>query len=183
LNNLPAFKDKAEQVLDRYCETEAVMMNCHADADYFIKHARSVMVDQTKISGLHVYQERINRMLEALLHDNRSIGQWKSMQVRQKIMDSFDLSDQDYSRNQGIYDIRKLRAHGLVEKINRTNTYRLTGYGVKVALAFTLMRPPASGTVNGYTGRFITVYLNSSLMLKSIRAVSWNGCIASLIPT
>lgn len=148
IDNLPAFKDKAGQVLDRYCETEAVMMNCHTDVDYFIKHARPVIVGQTQISGLHVYQERVNRMLEALLHDNRSIGQWKSMEVRQKIIDSFDLSENDYSRNQVIYDIRKLRAHGLVEKINRTNTYRLTAYGVKVALAFTLMRKRIYGPLH-----------------------------------
>lgn len=63
-------------------------------------------------------------------------------------MDSFDLSDQNYNRNQVIYDIRKLRAHGLVEKINRTNTYRLTGYGVKVALAFTLMRKQIYGPLH-----------------------------------
>jgi len=148
LDQLPEFEKKAEDVLDRYSETEAVILNCHADADYFIKHAKPVMVGQTKISGLHVYQPRINRMLEVLLHDNRSIGEWKSMDVRQKIIDSFDISEQDYSRNQVIYDIRKLRAHGLVEKINNTNTYRLTGYGVKVALAFTLMRKRIYGPLH-----------------------------------
>jgi hypothetical protein len=148
LDNLPTFQEKAEAVLDRYCETEAVMLNCHSDADYFIKHARPVMIGKTKISGLHVYQPRINRMMEILLHDNRSIGQWKTMDVRHKIIDSFDLSDNHYSRNQVIYDIRKLRAHGLVEKINRTNTYRLTGYGVKVALAFTLMRKRIYGPLH-----------------------------------
>ena len=87
-------------------------------------------------------------MLEALLHDNRSIGQWKSMEVRQRIIDSFDLSENDYSRNQVIYDIRKLRAHGLVEKIKGTNTYCLTAYGVKVALAFTLMRKRIYGPLH-----------------------------------
>jgi len=140
LGHLPEFKDKAEEVLDRYSETEAVMMNCHSEADYFIKHSRPVLVGQTKISGLHVYQPRINRMLEVLLHDNRSIGQWKSMDIREKIMDSFEIAETDYSRNQVVYDIRKLRAHALVEKLHRCNRYRLTAYGVKIALAFTLMR-------------------------------------------
>ena len=148
LDQLAEFEKKAEEVLDRYSETEAVMLNCHADADYFIKHAKPVMVGQTKISGLHIYQPRINRMLETLLHDNRSIGEWKSMAVRQKIIDNFDISKQEYSRNQVIYDIRKLRAHGLVEKIDHMNAYRLTGYGVKVALAFTLMRKRIYGPLH-----------------------------------
>lgn len=148
LEHLPEFKEKAEEVLERYSETEAEMMNCHADVDYFIKHSRPVMVGQTKISGLHVYQERINRMLEVLLHDNRSIGQWKSMNVRRKILTDFHVREEDYSRNQVIYDIRKLRAHGIVEKIHKTNTYRLTSYGVKMALAFTLMRKRLYGTLH-----------------------------------
>jgi len=148
LDHLPEFKQKAEEVLDRYSETEAVMMNCHADADYFIKHSRPVMVGQTKISGIHVYQPRINRMLEVLLHDNRSIGQWKSMEVRQKILSSFAVNEKQYSRNQVIYDIRKLRAHGLVEKLHRSNRYRLTAYGVKVSLAFTLMRKRLYGPLH-----------------------------------
>jgi hypothetical protein len=140
LQHLPQVKQKAEEVLDRYCETETAMMNCHAAVDYFQKHSRPIMVGQTKISAIHVYQERMNRLLEMLLHDNRSIGEWKSMAVRRKILVDFHISEQDYSRNQVIYDIRKLRAHGIVEKIGKYNRYRLTSYGVKVALAFTLMR-------------------------------------------
>lgn len=148
LEHLPAFEKKAEEVLDRYCDTEAVMMNCHADSDYFIKHSKPVMIGQTKISGLHVYQDRINRLLEVLLHDNRSIGQWKSMDVRTKILNTFNVTEEEYTRNQVIYDIRKLRAHGLVEKIGRSNTYRLTSYGVKIALAFTLMRKRIYGPLH-----------------------------------
>jgi hypothetical protein len=148
LDHLPEFKEKAEEILDRYSETEAEMMNCHAGADYFVKHSRPVMVGQTKISGIHVYQQRVGRLLEVLLHDNRSIGQWKSMQLLQKILTDFHVSDEEYSRNQVIYDIRKLRAHGLVEKIGRSNTYRLTSYGVKIALAFTLIRKRIYGPLH-----------------------------------
>jgi hypothetical protein len=148
LQYLPEFNSKAEEVLDRYCETETVMMNCHAAVDYFQKHSGPVMVGQTKISGIHVYQERMNRLLEVLLHDNRSIGEWKSMAVRHRILVDYHLSEEEYSRNQVIYDIRKLRAHSITEKIGRSNRYRLTSYGVKVALAFTLMRKKIYGPLN-----------------------------------
>ena len=148
LEHLPEFEQKAGQVLDRYTETEAVMMNCHADMDYFAKHSRPVMQGQTKISGLHPYQVRINRLMEVLLHDNRSVSEWKSMDIRQKIISSFDIDEELYSRNQIIYDIRKLRAHGLVEKLPKSNRYRLTAYGLKVALAFTLMRKRIYGPLH-----------------------------------
>lgn len=148
LEHLPEFEQKAEQVLDRYTETEALMMNCHADVDYFVKHSKPVMQGQTKISGLHPYQVRINRLMEVLLHDNRSVSEWKSMDIRQKIIIGFDLDEEMYSRNQIIYDIRKLRAHGLVEKLPKSNRYRLTAYGIKVALAFTIMRKRIYGPLH-----------------------------------
>lgn len=140
LEHLPVFEKKAEEVLDRYSETEAEMLNVHAEVDYFTKHASPVMVGQTKISGIHVYQPRIHRMMEVLLHDNRGISEWKSMDIRRKVLESNELAGDEYSRNQVIYDVRKLRAHGLVEKLHRRNAYRLTSYGMKVALGFTLMR-------------------------------------------
>ena len=148
LQHLPEFEQKAEEILDRYSETEALMMNCHSSIDYFTKHARPVMVGATKIPALHIYQERINRMMEVLLHDNVSIGQFKSMEIRSRIITEFEIEDSTYSRNQVIYDIRKLRAHGLVKKLNGTNRYQLTGYGVKVALAFTLMRKRIYGPLH-----------------------------------
>jgi hypothetical protein len=148
LEQLPAFQEKATSVLDRYSETEAEMMNCHADVDYFKKHSHPVMVGATKIAGLQVYHERTHRLLEILLHDNRGISEWKSMDVRQKIISGFNVGEGEYSRNQVIYDIRKLRAHGLVEKLPRRNSYRLTSYGVKVALAFILMRKRMYGPLH-----------------------------------
>ena len=123
-------------------------MNCHSDIDYFTKHAKPVMIGATKIPALHIYQERINRMMEVLLHDNVSIGQFKSMELRSRIISEFEIAEATYGRNQVIYDIRKLRAHGLVEKLKGTNCYRLTGYGVKVALAFTLMRKRIYGPLH-----------------------------------
>ena len=124
------------------------MLNAHADVDYFMKHSKPLMIGKTKISAIHVYQERINRMLEILLHDNRSIGEWKSMQLRDMIVKTFELDEAHYSRNQVTYDLRKLRAHGVVEKLPRTNRYRLTEYGMKIAVAFTVMRKKIYGPLH-----------------------------------
>ena len=123
-------------------------MNCHADVDTFQRHAKPVMAGNTKIPGIHLEQERISRMLQVLLHDHSSIGEWKSMQLRNRIVTEFELPEGSYSRNQIIYDIRKLRAHGIAERIRGRNCYRLTDYGIKVAVAFTLMRKRIYGPLH-----------------------------------
>ena len=52
----------------------------------------------------------------------------------------------DYSAHQMSYDLRRLRLHGLIERIPRTNTYMLTPEGIRVAVFYTklhdrLLRP------------------------------------------
>ena len=47
------------------------------------------------------------------------------------------LHDHDYTTNQMTYDLRRLRLHGLIERIPHTNTYTLTPDGTRVAVFYT----------------------------------------------
>ncbi len=46
----------------------------------------------------------------------------------------------DYTANQMSYDLRRLRLHGLIEKIPGTNTYRTTPDGLRAAVFYTKVR-------------------------------------------
>jgi hypothetical protein len=46
----------------------------------------------------------------------------------------------EYSTNQMTYDLRRLRLHGLIERIPHTNTYRLTVEGLRVAVFYTKLQ-------------------------------------------
>jgi len=50
------------------------------------------------------------------------------------------LLDADYSANQMSYDLRRLRLHGLIEKIPGTNTYTTTPEGLRAAVFYTKLR-------------------------------------------
>ena len=52
----------------------------------------------------------------------------------------------DYSQSQMSYDLRRLRIHGLIQRLPRSNTYQLTSEGIRVAVFYTklqnrLLRP------------------------------------------
>jgi hypothetical protein len=56
------------------------------------------------------------------------------------------LLDQDYSTNKMSYDLRRLRLHGLIQRLPHKNTYVLTPDGIRVAVFYTklqnrLLRP------------------------------------------
>ena len=47
------------------------------------------------------------------------------------------LLGRDYTTNQMTYDLRRLRLHGLIERVPKTNTYVLTPEGLRVAVFYT----------------------------------------------
>lgn len=63
------------------------------------------------------------------------------------------LLGRDYTTNQMTYDLRRLRLHGLIERVPKTNTYVLTPEGLRVAVFYTklhgrLLRPLAPPPTN-----------------------------------
>ena len=46
------------------------------------------------------------------------------------------LLGRDYTANQMTYDLRRLRLHGLIQRIPGTNTYTLTPEGMRVAVFY-----------------------------------------------
>jgi len=51
----------------------------------------------------------------------------------------------DYGTNQMSYDLRRLRLHGIIERIPGTNTYRVTDDGIRIAVFYTKVRARVLG--------------------------------------
>ena len=62
-----------------------------------------------------------------------------------RCVEAFGIGPTAYSLTQLRYDIRKLRAHGLLERQGRSYSYRLTPKGVKVAALFVLFHKRVCG--------------------------------------
>lgn len=76
------------------------------------------------------------RLMEVLLHVGSRISGWSTKQIHEAVLKTFDLTAKQYAVNQLRYDLRKLKAHGLIERDGRRYVYRLTEKGVQVALLF-----------------------------------------------
>ncbi|MEI9973957.1 MAG: hypothetical protein WDO73_19050 [Ignavibacteriota bacterium] len=85
------------------------------------------------------------RLMEVLLHGGTQLNGWRSHDIHQAVLTTFALSATTYTRNQLRYDLRKLKPHGLLERIGRAYCYRLTDKGVKAALMFILFHKRVCG--------------------------------------
>lgn len=85
------------------------------------------------------------RLMEVLLHGGSQFGGWQTVKIQEAILAAFGLSAETYTLTQLRYDMRKLKAHGLLEREGRTYRYRLTDKGIRVAAMFVLFHQRVCG--------------------------------------
>ena len=56
------------------------------------------------------------RLMEILLHGGTQLAGWRAKQIHQALLTAYGLSDQRYNLNQLRYDLRKMKAHGLIQR-------------------------------------------------------------------
>jgi hypothetical protein len=132
-------------VLDRFTTLQGSALNVHVEFPFFQRCAQPVQQGATRIPGLKIQDTRAVRLFEVLLHGGTTLGGWTSIALHQAVLTSYALSPDRYRLSQLRYDLRKLRAHGLLERPGHRYAYRLTAKGVKTALLFTLFHQRVCG--------------------------------------
>ena len=85
------------------------------------------------------------RLMEVLLHGGTVVSGWTASQIHEAILTTFHIGAERYGLNQLRYDLRKLKAHGLLARDGKRYAYRLTDKGTKVALLFILFHKQLCG--------------------------------------
>ena len=145
LEQLPALREKLIAVTDRLAGVEADLLNVHVDFPVFERLVKPITVGSIKIPGIKIHDTRLLRLMEILLHGGSQLAGWRTAQMHRAVLEAFALAPAAYSLTQLRYDVRKLRAHGLLEREGRTYSYRLTEKGVKVAAMFVLFHKRVCG--------------------------------------
>lgn len=147
LDQLPALRAKLVPLTDRLAAVEAELLNVHVDAVVFQQLARPTTAGQTKIPGIKIQDTRMLRLMEVLLHGGPQLAGWRTAQIHTAVLQAFALAPDTYSVTQLRYDLRKLKAHGLLQREGRSYRYRLTDRGTKVVAMFVLFHKHVSGPV------------------------------------
>jgi hypothetical protein len=145
LEHLAAVRESFLAITDRFAGFQAQCLNVHADFPLLQRLALPISVGTAKLPGIKIHDTRIIRLMEILLHGGTKIGGWRATQIHAAVLAAFNLSAQRYGLNQLRYDLRKLKAHGLLERDGKRYSYRLTDKGNKVALLFLLFHKQLCG--------------------------------------
>ena len=95
-----------------------------------------IVDEDRKAPGLKFGDARVHALLACLLAFRLVVEGFTNAELRSRVAEMLGLASM--SAGQMTYDLRRLRLHGIIERIPRTFRYQLTSYGLEVATAYTL---------------------------------------------
>jgi hypothetical protein len=120
LENLPALKERLHDTTDRYFGQHAELLDSTVDTGALAKLAQSVTVGARRVPGIKLHDDRVIRLIDALLYTGGLLNDWTTRDLHARLLARHRLTDENYTLNQLRYDLGKLRAHGLAERIGDT---------------------------------------------------------------
>src|SRR6516225_6797761 len=136
LDHLDAVRDRFQTITGRFAGFQAQWLNVHIDFPLLQRLGLPITIGAVRYPGIKIHDPRVIRLLEVLLHGGTQVGGWTAKQIHHAVFTTFHLSDSTYGLNQLRYHLRKLKAHGLLQRDGSCYAYRLTPKGVQVALLF-----------------------------------------------
>lgn len=145
LEHMAAVRERFLAITDRFATFQAQCLNVHVEFPLLQRLALPVTVGTAKFPGIKIHDTRMIRLMEVLLHGGMTVGGWTAKQIHQAVLTAFELPVARYGLQQLRYDLRKAKAHGLLERDGKRYAYRLTDKGAKVALTFLLFHKQLCG--------------------------------------
>jgi len=143
LDNLDAVRDTSRQILDRFAKIQARVLNSHFDFPLLQRLALPITCGKTRIAGIKIQDTRMIRLMEITMHTGICLNGWTSGMIHGLIAKQFQLPN--YTINQLRYDLRKMKAHGLIQRNGRQYSYILTEKGIQVVTLFMLFHKRLCG--------------------------------------
>jgi hypothetical protein len=98
--------------------------------------AAPTLIEQRRVPGLKLHDDRVIR----LLYPGGFVCNWTSRELHTRVVARHHLARDEYRLSQLRYDLSKLRAKGLIERIGKTRRYRLTPAGLKLGVVLVKLR-------------------------------------------
>ena len=143
LEHLGELADKARQVNHRLLIIERAGQSCAIGSALFERLHLPYDREGHRTGALRFGDTRAMALAGALCHQLHAVAGFTNKTLRTLVAAHLDLP---YSQGRMSYDLRRLRLHGLIQRLPHSNTYVLTPDGIRVAVFYSklqnrLLRP------------------------------------------
>jgi hypothetical protein len=140
LENLPLLRQKLAATNERCLDEQAELLTSAVDTGQLAALAAPTLIGQRRVPGLKLHDDRVIRLLETLLDPGGFVRDWTSRELHTRVVARHRLAGDEYRLSQLRYDLSKLRAKGLVERIGTSRRYCLTPIGLKLGVLLVKLR-------------------------------------------
>jgi hypothetical protein len=146
LKNLPPLREVGFQANRRLLDVQTVSHDGSIGEDAFDQVVRPIEVDGQRASALRFGDARVQALLSVLVLFSFQLRGFTNQQMRALLAQLLGLDPAHYPVGRMTYDLRRLRLHGLIQRIPKSHRYEVTVTGLRIALIFSrtyarLLRP------------------------------------------
>jgi hypothetical protein len=149
LRNLPALREIGFAANRRLLRVEYLSHDCLIGDDSLDALTHPVVVDHQRAAALRFGDPRVLGLMQTLCLFALSPTGFRHRDLRPSIAQLLGCDPDQYAAGSMTYDLRRLRLHGLIERVPHTHRYRLTELGARIAVLYVRVyargfRPAAS---------------------------------------
>jgi len=137
LHNLPKLREIGFAANRRLLEVERLSHDCMLAEDTFQTINSPVAAGRQRASGLRFADPRVHPLLQTLILFRQIANGFRSADLRHHLAALSGRDPQSITQGAITYQLRRLRLHGLIERLPNSFRYRVTAFGFRAALFFT----------------------------------------------
>jgi hypothetical protein len=137
LRNLPALRQIGFQANRRLLQVEQISHDCLLAEEAFQKVNRPIQIDSLRASALRFADPQTQALWNALLLFQLLPNGFSNRNLREKLAPLLGQQPETLTQGRMTYHLRRLRLHGMIERIPRSHRYCLTDLGLRTAWFFT----------------------------------------------
>jgi len=164
LSNLPALRQVGFQANRRLLEVQRLSYDPSLGEVAFQQIHQPREVHGQRVSPLRSTDPRVLTLWSALILFRLLPSGFANRDLRQQLVSLRGQPPQSMTPGQMTYDLRRLRLHGMIERIPGTHRYQVTDVGLRVALFFTRVQeallPQFWHSSSNFTGHGNGITLN-----------------------
>ena len=136
LRNLPALREIGFTANRRLLHVESLSHDCLIGDDRLHAVTSPVLVDDQRAAGLRFGDRRVDALMHALCLFALAPTGFRHREFRDHVAQLQHRAPDTYSAGSMTYDLRRLRLHGLIERVAGSHRYRITATGAQVAMFY-----------------------------------------------
>ena len=145
LENFPQILMLARDILQRFMDALSCIDQCFIADSMLEELPAPSSVGKTKVGGIDLNKARMRLVVEALiaLGVSPSARGFTASELARQVRLLSNQTESDYGPRRAAYDLKKLRAKNIVQRIAQTRRYESTASGLRAIVALVVLRNKA----------------------------------------